>query len=105
MQNVSDWLRCYFELSSEINFRFCSSIQASIRFWRPLSVHSLRAFSSRSISALIIATSPLESMMQVYAAVHFRMPDIRTTFGTPFSRTLRKREYEGCPFPGRIGMK
>ena len=59
----------YFELFSEINFRFCSSIQASIRFWRPLSVHSLRAFSSRSISALIIATSPRESMMRVYAPV------------------------------------
>jgi hypothetical protein len=53
----------YFESSSPaINFFFSSSIQAFIRSRIPPSVQSLRAFSSLSISALIVATSPRESM-------------------------------------------
>jgi hypothetical protein len=54
---------CYFEFSpAAINFFFSSSIQAFIRSRIPPSVQSLRAFSSLSISALIVATSPRESM-------------------------------------------
>ena len=58
-----------FGLSSATSFCFCSSIQASIRSCRPLSVQSLRAFCSRSISDRMIATSLREIMVEVYAAV------------------------------------
>src|ERR1039457_2360651 len=36
---------------------------------------------------------------------HVRRLDIRITFGTPVSKTYRRRECEGCPFQGRICMK
>ena len=51
------WPPAIFGLLSDANFLFCSSIAASIHFVRPLSLQSLRALSSLSISALIIATS------------------------------------------------
>jgi hypothetical protein len=63
-----------FELSSATNFRFSSSIQASIRCSRPLSIHSLRAFCSRSISDLMTATSLREIMVEVYAGVQKNQP-------------------------------
>ena len=53
---------------SDSNFFFSALIQASIRSRMRRSVHSLRSCSSRSISSLIFAISPGESMAQVYAA-------------------------------------
>jgi hypothetical protein len=47
---------------SDASFFFSASIHAPIRFRMPVSVHSLRSLSSRSISALICAISPGESM-------------------------------------------
>src|ERR1700730_16507448 len=63
----STWRGATFGLSLDARFLFSASIQASIRFRMPPSVHSLRSRSSRSISALICAISPGESMAQVYA--------------------------------------
>jgi hypothetical protein len=51
---------------SDSSFFFSASIHASIRFRMPLSEHSPRSFSSRSISALICVISPGESMAEVY---------------------------------------
>jgi hypothetical protein len=52
----------YFELSPEINFFFSFSIQPSIRCRMPPSSQFSRAFSSLSISALILAISPGEGI-------------------------------------------
>jgi hypothetical protein len=57
-------------LMSRASFCFCSTIQSSICFRIPLSVHSLWAFRSLSISALIIALSPGESMAQKCTLPH-----------------------------------
>ena len=63
-----------FGLSSATSFCFCSSIQASIRCCRPLSVQSVRAFCSRSISDRMAATSLRGIMVEVYADVRKNQP-------------------------------
>lgn len=50
-------------ISSEHSFLLLSSIHTLICCRIPLSVHSFRALSSLSISALMVATSPRKSMM------------------------------------------
>ena len=59
----------YFGFLPDANFCRCASIQASINLRMPVSAHSSPAFSSLSISALILAISAGESMARPHAGL------------------------------------
>jgi hypothetical protein len=76
---------------------FSSAIHAFIRSRIPLSVHSLRAFSSLSISALMIATSPRESMTNpLFLGCHLALSSLRFELYPIESLDNCRRRRVGC---------
>jgi hypothetical protein len=84
-------------LSPEVNCRFCSSIQASIFFRIPPSVHSRWAFCSLSISTLIVALSPGRHGSRVQATAQTSQACLG------LNGALKRKRPDSCGPPGWSG--